>query len=104
VSGEILSWPGHLGVRPSFGDVLENLLLVRREPTNPRRPTPEPPEVREQEIEDRAIAFAEVPVTAVELESRTACIGRIEPEAHHVLDAERTIRFLVDPEAPVLAA
>ena len=94
--------------------MLKNLTFPRSEVIDPvvgARPHPpaldgaatELPQVRKDEIEDRAVTFSEVPPGAVELQPRLTRAARTEPEAHHVFDAHRARGLLVELEPVELA-
>jgi hypothetical protein len=86
-------------------DQLEDLALARRERAGALDDAPacvrvaaKLREMREQQVQYRAVALAEVPVAAVELKTR-ACAGLgLEPEPHHELGADRPRDLLVELE------
>ncbi|SRR2546423_6010284 len=73
-----------------------------------RAPTPcgastELPQVRKQEIEDGTVTLSEILIGAIELQPRLPIAARTEPQAHHVLDANRAGDLLVQLEPVELA-
>src|SRR5205807_7500275 len=61
------------------------------------------PEVRQEEIQRGPVALPKTPVWTIELEASTVGAARIEPQSHHVLDAEGTGELLVQLEPMELA-
>ena len=106
---------GDLGVRSTFGDSAKNLALPRSESVDSvqRRSRLVPPacraltqplEIREQEIEYGTVTLAEIRIGPVEFQACATRAGRVEPQAHHVLDPERGVDVLIELEPVVLAA
>jgi len=59
--------------------------------------------VREQEVEHSPVAFFEVGTGAIELQPRLSVAAGTEPQTHHVFDAYRAGRMLIQLEPVKLA-
>src|SRR5207248_88545 len=92
----------------------KNLALPRSESIDPIqrrsgrvspvcRALTQPLEIREQEIEYGTVTLAEIRIGPVEFEACPTAAAGVEPEAHHVLDAERPVGLLIELEPVVLA-
>jgi hypothetical protein len=58
--------------------------------------TPQLTQVRQQQVEDEAVALAEAPIRSIELEAR---VRRLEPEADHVVGPEWARDLLVEAQS-----
>ena len=96
---------GGLAIRPALCDQEEDLALARCQTAVGSRPSPSPNphEVRQQQVEDRPVPLAEIATAAIELEAGPGDAG-LEPESHHVLDPERPVSELVELGTVVFAA
>jgi hypothetical protein len=98
---------GNLEVRQPAGDEVEDLPLSRREQLGPgvrrapsQRGPPELLQMAAQKIEHLTVPLAKASSRTVEFE---AGAGRVEPEAHHVFDAEGPDDLAVEVEAVEVA-
>jgi hypothetical protein len=108
-----LQLPGNLGIRLALGNAIENLPFAGREPMRDVRDAPthtspyclatELPQVREQEVEHSPVALFEVGTGAIELQPRLSVAAGTEPQTHHVFDAYRAGRMLIQLEPVKLA-